>query len=236
MASLDKYTIEQAQLHANNEAELQGFEIGSPNWKTAFKDYCEFAKGTMSVGRNPRSAKNPIKAIENLYPDIFDQISGRWAKNYRGQDGKGIPVEAVRSRIMSSVTNLVKLFENAELGTKTTTLGNEQGKIDNNNMSDLQLPAKRSDQTPEDYLEATKSVVRAQMTRDLLTNIVLESLKPFMEMTGRDVHEIMATVNWDVKSAQEFQKSGLRKSWIQTLRGVIGDKFKNISIRKIVGL
>lgn len=233
---LDKYTIEQAKDHANNEAEIQGFEIGSPQWRQVFKEYCKFAEGTMSVGRNPRTKRNPIKNVTSLYPDIFasNEIAGRWAKNYQSQDGRGIPVDAVNSRIMSSVMNLVKLFENAELGTKNVTSGHASGKIDDSSMSELQLPSKPQGMSEEKYIELSKAVVKRQMTRDLLTNIVLESLKPFFEMNRRDVEDIMKEVNWDVKSAKEFQKAGLRKSWIEVLRGVIGGKFKDINIRKMI--
>lgn len=234
--ALDNHTVEMAKEFANNEAEIQGFEIGSPKWKAAFKNYCEFATGTMSVGRNPRTQKNPIRVVSGLYPDILgaNGIAGRWAKNYRGQDGKGVPLEAVQGRIMSSVTNLVKLIENSELGTKTTTHGYDQGKIADSNMSDLQMPTKMPYQTEAEYLEKTKAVVRAQMTRDLLTNVILESLVPAMEITKKDVDSIMSSVNWDVKNAKDFMATGLRKSWVEALRGVVGPKFKSLNIRKII--
>lgn len=235
--ALDKFTIEQAKEFANNQGEIEGFEPGSPNWKDAFKEYCEFAKGTMSIGRNPRTARNPVKSVTALYPDIFgwDGIAGKLARSYQSSEGsRGIPLEAVQNRIMSAVTNLVKLFENGELGTRNTTIGNQQGKIADNHMSELQLPHKPAGMSEEEYTQLSREVVRKQMIRDLLTNVVLESLVPFFEMSKRDVSDIMDSVKWDVKSAKEFQRAGLRKSWIEALRGVIGKKFKVINIRKLI--
>lgn len=233
---VDKYSKEQATEYANNEAEMLGFAVGSLKWKACFKEYIDFAKGTMNVGRNPRMMmRNPIKAIEGYYGDILSSsgLAGRLARNYRSPEGKGVPLEAVQNRIMSSVTNLVKLFENAELGTKTTTTGRGQGKIDNNNMSELQMPTKFSGQS-DAYREAAVAVIKKQMTRDLLTNIILESLVPFFELKKKDIDDLMATFDFKTPDVSEFHKEGVRKSWIDALRGVVGKKFSTINYRKIL--
>lgn len=233
---VDKYTKEQATEYANNDAEMQGYPVGGPQWKACFKGYIEFAKTTMSVGRNPRSLRNPSKAMQEFYPDILSStgLAGRLARNYRGKDGKGVPLDAIQNRIMSSVTNLVKLFENAELGTKTTTDGSGQGLIENDKMSELQLPSKPKSMSDDEYNKLAREVIRKQMTRDMLTNMLLESLIPFFELKKSDIDTIMNNFNWKVATVQDFQKSGLRKSWIDALRGVIGKKMSSINYRKII--
>lgn len=57
MAKVDKYTEKAAEDYADNEAEVHGFTRKSAKWKKAVEEYLGFAEKTMSVGRNPRSAK-----------------------------------------------------------------------------------------------------------------------------------------------------------------------------------
>jgi hypothetical protein len=232
MASLDKYTKEQAKEFADNEAQIQGFDIGSPHWKKAFEDYCKFATSTMSVGRNPRGK---IENVEKLYPEVFsaDGFAGKVARNYKSQVGQEVDLKAIQNRIMSSVSNLVKLFENGVMGTKNTTKGAKQGHIDNSDISELQLPSRLPNESDDEYEAKTKDVIRHWLIRDLITNSVLESLTPFFELTKKDVDDIMGLIQAEEATIEEIQK-GKRSEFVKRLSAVIGPKIKQVSYRKLI--
>lgn len=223
---LDKFTKEQAIEYANTEAEIQGFAVDSIRWKNAFKHYLSFAVGTMSLGRNPRGTAKTTK-LSKLFPEVLskDGFAGRISKNSS--------LEAIQNRIMSSVTNLVKLFESNELEMKTTTTGHQQGHIENSDMSAFQLPNRTKDMSDEEYERLEKQVIRNWMVRDLLTSAVLESLMPFFTMTKADVDQIMGLINVDDATLQDIQK-GSREEFIKKLRAVIDPKVKQINIKKII--
>lgn len=197
---MDKYTKLQAKEYANNEAEISGFEIGSDKWKKAFKEYLEFAHSTMSVGRNPRNLKNPsVASAVKYYPEMFGEsgIVGKLAEKYVGPEGK-VPISSIQNRVLASVTNLVKLYENGVLGTRTTTRGRKEGKIADDEMSRLQLPDRPKGMSDEEYnnLPQTKEVLRNWIIRDLLTNLMIESITPVFMLTKKDIDDILNRLQW----------------------------------------
>lgn len=231
---VDKYTKEQATEYANTEAEVRGFPVGSARWKDAFKDYLSFAVTTMSVGRNPRGAK--YKVYTSLYPDIFgaNGFAGKVEKNYRDQSGaRGIPLNEVQNRVMSAVMNLAKLFENGILGTKNTTSGNRQGKIDNNQISELQLPTKEQGESDEAYEAKVEDVIRRWLTRDLITNAILESLAPFFSMTKADVDAVMDAIEAGNATLQDIHQ-GKRETFVKRLRAVVSPATARINYKKLI--
>ena len=88
---LDKYTEEQAKTHADIEAEINGFKIGSDRWQKEVAKYLGFAHSTMSVGRNPFTpgGGHKYKIKTEIYPDIFGEngFAGKTAKTYIRKDG-----------------------------------------------------------------------------------------------------------------------------------------------------
>lgn len=197
---MDKYTKHQATEYANNEAEIYGFEVGGAKWKDAFKNYINFAHSTMSVGRNPRNLKNPsVATAVKHYPEMFGEkgIVGKLAEGYEGPEGK-VPISSIQNRVLASVTNLVKLYENGVLGTKNTTKGRREGKISNEEMSRLQLPDRPKGMSDEEYndLPQTKEVLHNWIVRDLLTNLMIESITPVFMLTKRDIEDILNRLKW----------------------------------------
>lgn len=231
---LDKYTKEQAMEYANNEAEISGFKVGSPHWKKVFEEYCKFATKTMSVGRNPRG-RPKIASIEKLYPQVFgaNGFAGKIAGKYKSQVGQEVNLQAIQGRIMSSVSNLVKLFENGEMGTKNTTKGSAQGHIENSDMSELQLPNKPEGMSDDEYNQDARDVIRHWLVRDLITNAVIESLTPFFNLTKKDVDDIMDLIEAQEATIEEIKK-GKRAEFVKRLSAVIGPKIGQVSYRKLI--
>ena len=248
---LDKYTKIQATEYANNEAEIGGFKIGSPQWKTAFKTYLSFAHSTMSVGRNPRTLKNPSAAVAvKHYPEMFGEvgIAGRLAEKYQGPEGK-LPLSSIQNRILASVTNLVKLYENGILGVKTTTKGRKEGKIPNDDMSRMQLPERPKGMSDEEYnnLPQTKEVLRNWITRDLLTNLMIESITPVFMLTQKDIDAILSRLQWKNVTVQNYshpqestdfegKKSMIsyRDEFLNVLHGYMRKTLGAVNFRKLI--
>lgn len=237
---IDEYTKAQATEYANNEARLGGFAEGSAQWKKAFKRYITYAVGAMSVGRNPGFKKNPnarYKPFITLYPEVFREsgFAGTAAKKYRQKDGSiGAPLSEMEGRIIGAITTLSKLFENVVLDVKTSTKGRKQGKILNEDMSDLQFPNREEFATKEEHEAAVRDVLYQWMVRDLVTTAIIETLQPFWTMKKSDVEEIMLPVDEALKKAsvQTIIKSG-REDFIRALRKAIGVKY-NLPFRKAV--
>lgn len=235
--ALDKYTIEMAKEYANNEAEHQGFGVGSDKWKKAFKSYCDDATETMSIGRNPLSRRNPsIASLKPFFSEIFSQggAAGQIAKHYVGGE---MSTEAVEQRIMSSVTSLVKLFENGKMGSKTRAKG-KYGKMDNSEMSDFQLPKRPAGMSDQDYDRMTKEVLKKWVTRDLLTGFLIESLVPFFSMTKQEVDQIVSQLvdvaGGSIKGYQEGGAESRRNQLMSQFHNVIGRKLAKINFYNIV--
>lgn len=204
---VDKYTEEQAKEYANNEAELLGFKVGSPKWKSCFKEYIDFALTTMTVGRNPRNIRNPsLTSIKPIFVDMFSPsgISGELAKNYSGE--KTTP-EAIEQRIMSAVTNLVKLFEAGRLRNKVSTKGN-YGEVANDQMTNFQLPKRHTGMSDEAYKLQTNKVLKNWVTRDLLTAVLIETLTPFFMLEQSDIDEVFKRVGLEKGTIQAYQQGG----------------------------
>ena len=231
--TLDKFTKEQATDYANTEAEIHGFEIGSDRWRKSFKEYVGFAVGTMSLGRNPRVSH--YKVYTELYPEIFKDFAGAAAKNYSRQDGgKEVKVTDIQNRILSSVVNLMKLFENGILGVKNTTTGNDQGQIDNSKISDLQFPIRGGADSDEEYDAVVKDVVYNWFVRDLITNCILESLTMFWKLTPNDVEEIMAGIHVEADEKNLQKVSEGRKQLIKRLRSDVKPSVSKLNYKKII--
>lgn len=232
---MDKYTKEQAMEYANNEAESRGFKAGSDKWKDAFKEYLSFAFSTMSVGRNPRG-DHKYKVMIELYPEIFGDrgFAGKVAPNYLTQEGRrGVPLEVVQDRILSSVNNLMKLFENAALGVKNTTTGNKPGEIPNSDMSELQFPKRESGMSDEEYSLIADAVVRHWLVRDIITNSILESLAPFFRLSSADINDIMSGIKSRGVSVEDAMGEG-REDLVKTLRAQVKPKVDQINYKKLV--
>jgi len=225
---LDKYTEEQAREYADNESEIKGFKIGSEPWKKAFKEYLSFAYSTMSVGRNPRRGSKAYKTMLEVYPDIFSEsgYAGKAAKNFYTQSGeRGVSIESIQDRILSGVNNLVRLHENSIVGTKNTTRGSKQGKIPNEDMSELQFPDKADFKTEDEYHAVVKDVFHHWFQRDLITNAILESLNMFFTLTKSDIETIIGTLN--IEGEIEQIKHEGRAEFIKRLRASFKNKIPN---------
>lgn len=225
---IDKYTEEMAREYANNEAEIRGFAIGDEKWKKAFKEYLSFAYSTMAVGRNPRKGTKKYNALINVYPDVFSDegYAGKAAKNYYTQDGsRGVSTESIQDRILSAVNNLVRLHENAVFGVKNTTRGNKQGKIPNEDMSELQFPDRSEYSSQEKYNEAVVEIFRKWFMRDLIANAVLEGLSIMMTLTKEDANQILQTIN--IEGELEDIKSKGREEFVKRLRSQFRNKIPN---------
>jgi hypothetical protein len=231
--NLDPLTKEQAEEYANNEAEVRGFKVGSESWKKAYKEYLQFALSTLVVGRNPRNFR--YKTVTSLYPEVFSEngFAGKAAKSYFRQDGgRGIPIIEANGRILSAVMNLLKLFENGILGVKNVTTGNTQGKIANENMSELQIPNRDEFGSKEEFEAALKDVIYNWFTRDIISDCILESLFPFFTLTKNDLDEIMDRIQISEANVHEVIKEG-REKLIKELRSRVKEKFHQ-SYRKAV--
>lgn len=229
---LDKYTKEQAIEYADLEGEMNGFDRNDSRWKKAFKEYITHAVGTMSVGRNPRSHR--YKTITELYPEMFGKngFAGQVAEKMSGtsleQKFKG-----AQFRILSSVMNLVKMYEAGILNIKNTTVGDDQGKISNDKMSELQFPNKEEFGSKDEYETALRDVVFNWFLRDLITDCVLESLNIFVRLTAKDVEEIMGAINIEQASLKELVGQG-RVEFIKRLRAQVLPRIQQINYKKLV--
>lgn len=233
---ISKYTKDQAIEFANNEAEIHGFPIGSQKWKTAFKNYLAESYQTMAVGRNPRHGSHKYKAFISKYPEIFgsDGFAGSVAKSYRVSSGeKGLPIEEIQNRIMSTVMNLVKVFENGVMGTFNTTKGSKQGKIKNTEMSELQFPNKNEFSSEEEFEAAKKDVVYNWFQRDILVDSVLELLLPFFKMQKSEIEKILAAIKLGDASIEHAATSG-REELIEKLRSVVRPQMESVSYYKML--
>ncbi len=235
--ALDKYTQEMAKEFANNEAEHHGFKVGSDRWKKAFKDYCEEATDTMSIGRNPLTRSNPsIASLKPFFAEIFSATgaAGQIAKHYVGGE---MSTEAVEQRIMSAVTSIVKLFENGKMGSKTRAKG-KYGKMENSEMSDFQLPKRPAGTSDQDYDRMTKEVLRKWVTRDLLTGFLIESLVPFFSMSKNEVDQMVNALvdvaGGSIKGYQEGGADSRRNQLMSQFHNVIGRKLAKVNFYNIV--
>ena len=227
---IDQTTKAQAMEYADNESEINGFRRGSEQWQNAVNEYVKFAIGTMSVGRNPRTFR--YKAFMSYYNCFSDTgFSGKVAKNYISQSGqKGIKLSDVQNRILASVTNLSKLYENGILGIKTTTTGGEQGQIPNDKMSDTQLPDKED--FSGDYEKHVNFVVRNWIIRDLVSAIVLELLRPFFEMTKEDFDAITKAIRIDEAKLADIKLQ--REEYLNAIQKVMRSKMASVNIKKVL--
>lgn len=234
---IDPITKEMATDYANEEAKIYNFKIGSTEWKKAFKEFVNDAIGTMSVGRNPQSrSSHTYKVKTEFYPDIFGAqgFAGRIAKNFYTESGqKGVPLESIQNRILSATNNLVRMFENGVMGTRNTTKGRTQGKIKNENMSELQFPNREEFSNQDEFDAAVKDVVYNWLVRDIINDAVLESLIPFFNMSADDVDDIMAASNLDQADIADAMKNGSDRL-IKTLRSKVKPKISNVVYKKLV--
>lgn len=231
---IDEITKSQAMEYADNEAEICGFKRGGHEWQEAVSRYVKFAISTMSVGRNPRGFR--YKVYTTLYSNVFSQKgwAGEVAQNYESQTGRGLPVKEVDNRILASLTNISKLFENGILGLKTTTRGNKQGEIDPNDASDFQFPDKALlGKNKEEYELQISRVLRAWIIRDLSITILLECLKPFFKLTVEDVEYLSDRINLQ-KITMDDVRRGQREVFIQRLQEALAPTFDKIDIMKIL--
>ncbi len=229
---VNETTKAQAMEYADNEAEINGFGRGSQKWQSALQDYIKFAIGTMSVGRNPRSFR--YKTFVAFYSALGDQgFAGEVAKNYVGPSGRKneTKLSDIQNRIIASVTNLSKLYENGILGIRTTTIGGEQGEIPNDKMSQLQLPDKESFKG-SDYDKEANQVVRNWVIRDILSTIILELLMPFFDMTEADFNEIAKRINLDQAELSNIKTD--RKKYVEAIQREMRAKLSRINIRKLL--
>lgn len=234
ITQLDQFTKDQATEFADTEAELKGFPRGGERWKNAFKHYLTFAMGTMSVGRNPRGGHR-YKVIVEEYPQVFgaEGFAGRMLKNMQVAEGNQKSLEAVRARILSSVHNLMKLFEAGGLGIKNTTSTDKQGKIQNSEMSELQFPNKEEYSTKEEYESAVKDIVYNWFVRDMVTNCILESLTMFWTLSEQDVADIMDAVTINDANLKEIMGEG-RAEFIRRLKAQVEPRIKSLNYKKLV--
>lgn len=240
--ALDKYTKDQAIEYADNEAEVHGYDRNNPRWKKEFDEYCNFAVGTMSVGRNPRNLRNPtVASIIPYFPEIFAEngVAGQFSKHWPG--GR-IPSSTVSTRIMTACTNIVKLFEAGRMGKKVKAAG-RPGLIDDSEMSAFQLPKKGVGETKEQYALKSREVLKQWITRDLLTALFLESIMPFLTMTRDDVEQIYNFIDREMQNKlalstiQDYQTGGShspRNQLLTELHKVFSNKKNKIDFRQIL--
>lgn len=234
---VDDLTKKQAEEYADQEGEIYGFNRTSPRWEKAFKEHLKFAYSTMSVGRNPRHLINPRgnELTYRNYPEIFgsDGFAGEVAKGYRARSGDVTEnIETVRNRVMSAVSNLVKLFENGKLKMKTSPDFRKQGKITNEASSAFQFPPKEG-MNEDEYKGEIKDVIFHHFVNDLVTNAVLESLKPFFNMSKSDIEEIMSKVKIEEGSPKELMTKG-REAFVKELKRQADQEFSSISYKRSV--
>lgn len=216
---LDEVTKGQAKEYANNDAEINGYAFGSPKWQEAYKEFISHALSAMTVGRNPRGTR--YKVYTTLYPEAFgaNGFAGKCSENYKKVTGKEMPLIAAEGRILSTVMNLVKMFEAGIMETKNTTNTDKQGKISNAEMSELQFPTKDDTKTEDEYQAEVKDVLENWLVRDIISNCVMEGLTPLFTLTKNDVQKIMAQIKIeaDVNKIQEVIKKA-REELIRELR------------------
>ena len=235
---LDPITKEMAEDYANEEARINGWKIGSNPWKNAFKSYVSDAMATMSVGRNPRGPGSHLYKVKTeLYPDVFGKegFAGKVAKDFitESKSDKGVPLESMQNKILSSVSNLVRMYENGILGIRNTTVGNKQGKIPNNQMSEMQLPNKEEFSTATEFEAAVRDVILNWFVRDLITDAVLESLIPFFKLSEQDIKSILSELDLDKVPVKDLLKGG-REELIKALRAKVKTKMDQVNYRKLV--
>lgn len=234
---LDKITEEEAVDYANREADLNGFPRGSERWEKAVKDAVGFAFGTMSVGRNPRRS-NPFnyETLVSLYPDVFSDsgFAGKIKKHFKAKSGESAPtLQTIQNRLLSAFGNLAKLFENGALNMKTTAKARSEGKIPNSEMSDFQFPNKEDFDSKEAYNSAVQKVVKQWFINDLITNVIIESLTPFFNLTETDVDQIMSAVTIEDGNIKELATTG-RKEFVKRLRAQVRHEFQKINYRNMI--
>ena len=232
--TLNKFTREQAVEYANNEADIRGFAKNSSKWQKAFNDYIAFAIPTMSVGRNPRSFRYKLNTV--LYEDVFGEkgFAGTVAKNYKTNTSneRGVPLSEIQSRILSSVMNLTKLFENGIMGVRNIG-ADKEGKVESKEMSELQFPNKEDFSSEEEYEKVAKEVARKWIQRDLITNIIVESLMPFFTASKEDVDEILSSIEIDKADVKQIM-GGRRADFTKRLRAVVKPKLAKLSYRDLI--
>ena len=180
--------------------------------------------------------RSAYKIKTQYYPDIFggQGFAGRVAKNFYTQAGeKGVPLENIQNRILSAVNNLVRMFENGVMGTRNTTKGRAQGKIKNENISELQFPNREEFSNDDEFDAAVKDVVYNWLVRDIIVDAVIESLIPFFNMTADDVETIMAASNLDKADVNDAMKNGSDRL-IKLLRSKVKPRVEKIKYKSLV--
>lgn len=229
---VSKYTQNQAKEYADTEAEIHGFPVGGARWQTAFKKYLSESFSSMAVGRNPRVNSHQYRAFIVKYPEIFGEegFAGKVAKNYISSSGeKGIPLVEVQNRIMSTVMNVVKIFENGIMNVKTTTKGRKQGKISSEEMSDFQMPNREDFKSDDEFKAAKKDVVYNWLQRDILVDAFLELLMPFFKLDEPSVERIMSKITIEDDGGKETAIGENRILLIDTLRKIVKPQVDQIS-------
>lgn len=227
--NIDEYTKDAAVKFADREAELKGFAKNGEEWKRAFKKYLGFAFSTISVGRNPRKAKNPRDM--QTWPEIFsnDGFAGRVKSQYRGKDGERLELQEVQERIKSAVTALAYLYLNGVYGVRTTTKSSKSGKIDASQMSDLQL----RDSHTAGFEDTNIGIARNQLALTVIESGLYEFLLPFFNMPPEDIQDIVQSIKIEGKiSAPGVAQA--RTELEKSIRQKIGDRLKNLSLKKLL--
>ncbi len=227
--NLDKYTIDAATDFANNEADIKGFEKNGSQWKSAFKKYLGFAYSTISVGRNPRSTKNPRDM--QTWPEIFsgNGFAGNVVKGYRGKGDTKLSQSEVEERIKSSISALAYLYLNGIYGLRTTTKERKAGAISADEMSDLQLRNSHTD----NFEDINIGIAKNQIALTVIESALYEFLLPFFTMSSDDVRDIVSGIRIEGKvSAPGIAQA--RTEVEKSIRQKIGDRLKSISFKKLL--
>jgi len=221
---------------ANNEAEHHGFKVGSNPWKTAFKNYCDEARTTMTA-QNPYHMRNPSpQSVKPYFSEIFSEkgAAGEIAKHYTGE---AMSTSAVEQRIMSAVTSMVKLFEAGKMGSRNKAKG-KYGKMLNSEMTEFQLPKKTEGMTDAEYSRLEKEVLKKWLTRDLLTGFLIEALIPFFSMSKAEVDQMVAALvdvtGGSVKAYQEGGADSRRNHLFKNFTDVITPKMSKVDFYKMI--
>lgn len=158
---IDDATKEQALEYANTQADLQGIERGSAQWKKFLEKYLGFAYSTMSVGRNPRAtSREQIDQLTELYPTIFDEKIGFLGRISKSRE----EYQANSSRLIAAVKNITYLIVENVAGVKSDK--KEAG---------MQFPQKGS--MPEDrYNEVVADVIQNWVLFDIVEGSVYNAL------------------------------------------------------------
>lgn len=232
---VDDVTKNHAIECADTDAEIYGFNRGSQQWKDSLSKYLKDAVTQMTVGRNPRKLRYGI--FTRSFPKVFgiNGFADRVAKNYVDQSGKKeTSKKDIENRILSSVTNLTKLFENGILGIRTTTLGYKSGEIPSSSMSELQFPTKDD---PE-FNQKVRTIIVNWILRDYISAIIIELLTPFFEMTKADVEEITQAINLDhIAKQSEIDWKAIsdeREGFVNDLHRVLSNKISALNIKDML--